>query len=79
MAQADAALRALTVVNKAAAWYLERSDPTHWGRCMVIERERGRKPKVIGFNRSEEPTMTNHLEFDALKPLVPLRAGRRYG
>ena len=60
-AQAAAAPRELTVVNKAgaagqwqaAAWYLERCDPKHWGRRMVIEMERERKPKtpkVIGLN-----------------------------
>jgi hypothetical protein len=64
-ASAEADLRDLIMINKAAAkywqaaaWYLERSDPKHWGRRVVIDKERERKPKapkVIGFNRPGVP------------------------
>lgn len=58
-AEAIAQLRALAAINaaaeagawQAAAWRLERSDPKHWGRRVIVEKEPERKPKapkVIG-------------------------------
>ena len=77
---AKADLRDLTVINKAAnaghwqaaAWYLERSDPKHWGRRVVIDKERERKPKapkVIGFNR---PGELGQFSYDAVQCNISL-------
>jgi transposase len=66
-AMADAELRDLTVINKAAsagiwqasAWRLERKFPKKWSRRVFVEQPKESKPKapkVIGFNRPGEPT-----------------------